>query len=117
MSAYHDLIHRTSQLLSSDDEADNAAGRALHARTRLVEKSLLASKQLSPLTASTAPDVMRSYFERIASYVNCERECDECGAPVQRHYAGAPGTGSVDVCVHGHESNDSIRVLEPWEVV
>lgn len=45
---------------------------------------------------------------------------DECVHPVEDlkySFAGAPGTGRIVRCPHcGHMLENSIRVLEPWEV-
>ena len=41
--------------------------------------------------------------------------CSECGAPTIHFTYGAPGIGGGDRCARGHVTNDTGRILEPWE--
>ena len=41
--------------------------------------------------------------------------CSTCGEPTIHYTYGAPGIGGGDECRRGHRTNDTGRVLRPWE--
>lgn len=43
--------------------------------------------------------------------------CPRCGAGTSVAHAGAPGIGYIVYCRRGHTVEDTIRELEPWEVI